>query len=221
MDNELKNRIISSIILLPLSLFFIFQGSLLFICFLAVLFLITVFEWTRLSKNKNILQLLGFIFLLISFYSTFLLRKDYGFNIFIFILLICVSTDLGGYFFGKILKGPKLTKISPNKTISGTFGSFILPLITGLIYNHYSDLDLNTIFLINNFDLLINFKIELILVIFVVSLISQCGDLVISYFKRLVNIKDTGNLLPGHGGILDRIDGLIFVLPIFLIFILK
>jgi phosphatidate cytidylyltransferase len=135
--------------------------------------------------------------------------------------LICVSTDIGGYFFGKILKGPKLTKISPNKTISGTYGSFILPLITGLIYNYYSELNLNTIFAISAYDLYINFKIELILVVFVVSLTSQIGDLVISYFKRLVSIKDTGTLLPGHGGLLDRIDGLIFVLPIFLIFILK
>ena len=221
MNNELKKRVISSIILLPLSLFFIFQESLLFIFFLVVLFLITIFEWAKISKNKLILQLSGFIFLLISFYSTFLLRKDYGLNIFIFILLICVSTDIGGYFFGKILKGPKLTKISPNKTISGTYGSFILPLITGLIYNYYSELNLNTIFAISAYDLYINFKIELILVVFVVSLTSQIGDLVISYFKRLVSIKDTGTLLPGHGGLLDRIDGLIFVLPIFLIFILK
>ena len=86
MNNELTKRVISSIFLLILSLFFIFQELLLFIFFLVILFLITIFEWAKLSKHNLILQLFGFIFLLISFYSTFLLRKDYGINIFIFIL---------------------------------------------------------------------------------------------------------------------------------------
>ena len=114
------------------------------------------------------------------------------------------------FFFGKLFKGPKLTKISPKKTYSGVFGGFVLPLLFGLIYYSYTNL---------NYSELI--KINLILLILIISFTSQLGDLIISYFKRIAKVKDTGKFLPGHGGILDRIDGLIFVIPfIYLIIIL-
>jgi phosphatidate cytidylyltransferase len=116
------------------------------------------------------------------------------------LISICFCTDIGGYVFGKIIGGKKLSKISPNKTISGTIGSFIfsiIPLIVVLNFN-YIDLAFNSINII--FCLLI-------------SLISQLGDLFISLIKRKAKIKDTGNLLPGHGGILDRMDGIIFAVP--------
>ena len=128
-------------------------------------------------------------------------------------LVICIFTDIGGYLFGKIFKGPRLSKISPNKTYSGVFGSFFISLMSGIIYIKYLGkkskilLDTDPIFVI--------------LLILFISTISQIGDLIISYFKRKAKLKDTGRILPGHGGFLDRIDGIIFVMPITYLFVLK
>ena len=129
-----------------------------------------------------------------------------------FVLFTCILTDIGGYLFGKILKGPKLTKISPNKTIAGVLGSYLLPLffIYFFLNNFFID-----IFLENSYD----FKINVIILIFIISTISQIGDLIISYFKRISKINDTGKIIPGHGGLLDRIDGMIFAVPFFYIII--
>ena len=109
---------------------------------------------------------------------------------------------MGGYIFGKIFKGPKLTKISPNKTYSGVVGSFLLSLVVGIIFLEYT-----------NKNLLEEYSIKISFGILFISLVSQLGDLIISYFKRKAKLKDTGNILPGHGGLLDRVDGMIFVIP--------
>ena len=156
-------------------------------------------------KKNSLLKLLGITFLLFSFYATFEIREQNSFKFFLFIVTICVFTDIGGYIFGKIFKGPKLTKISPKKTYAGVIGSFLLSLIAGLIFVNYLD-DVPTI---TNAD-----SLTLLLPILSISLISQIGDLIISYFKRKAKLKDTGKILPGHGGVLDRIDGLVFVMPI-------
>ena len=143
-----------------------------------------------------------FLFLLIFIYGL----NDIHFKIILFIiLLICISSDIGGILFGKIVKGPKLTKISPNKTISGSLGSFILSMLTSSILLDY----------IFNTELLNN-----ILLGFFVSLSVQLGDLFFSYLKRKASLKNTGNILPGHGGILDRIDGILLGIPIGLVYIL-
>ena len=119
-------------------------------------------------------------------------------------------TDIGGYIFGKLFNGPKLTKISPNKTYVGVFGGFMLSIIAYSLF--VRNLDVITFISYNG---TITFDIFYVLT---VSLISQLGDLTISYFKRKSKIKNTGNLLPGHGGLLDRIDGIIFVIPIIYLF---
>ena len=208
MEKGLQKRILSSIILLPISIFFIFKGSIYFTFFLSLLFLISCFEWVKMCKKLDIKIFFGIMFLTFSFFSAYYLRENLGLSFFIFIILICIFTDLGGYFFGKIFKGPKLTKISPNKTYSGVIGGFMLSLSIGLFFLKYT----NTIILGNDFS-------KILLGILFISLISQLGDLIISYFKRKVNLKNTGNILPGHGGLLDRIDGMIFVMPTILIFI--
>ena len=205
MDKELQKRILSSIIIIPLSLFFIIMGSTFFILFLLILFIISSSEWLNMTKKLEF-KLLGIFFLLFAFYSTFYIRDD-GLMSFLLIMIICVTTDLGGYIFGKLFKGPRLTKISPNKTYSGMLGGFLLSIIASYLFA-------------TNYDLISTFNnsyignLKFIILIFIISSISQIGDLMISYFKRVSKIKNTGKIFPGHGGMLDRIDGMIFVFPI-------
>ena len=205
MIKEFEKRLLSSLLLIPITIFFIIQGSVFFTFFLSILFLATSYEWLKMSKKNNLLKILGIIFLLFSFYVAYKLREGESFKLFLFIVVICISTDIGGYIFGKVFKGPKLIKISPKKTYAGVIGSFLLSLIAGLIFVKYLD-DVPTI---TNAD-----SLTLLLPILSISLISQIGDLIISYFKRKAKLKDTGKILPGHGGVLDRIDGLVFVMPI-------
>ena len=206
--SEFKKRIISSILMVPAIIFIVLLGSYYFIFFLYLCFAISIYEWINMSNSKKYL-VPGLFLLMLSFYSAYKVRytsyNDFdGASLFLFILFICVLTDLGGYFFGKILKGPKLTKISPKKTISGFVGGFLLPLlIFYILFN-------NEILTINNKNLSLNF-LSLMFFIISISLISQIGDIAVSYFKRLSGIKNSGNIIPGHGGILDRIDGMIFV----------
>ena len=208
---EIIKRILSSIILIPTVFFFIIKGSFLFNFFIFICFLTSTYEWLKLSKN-NLLKFFGSIFLVISFYTMFRIRNEFDRDYFhlLLVIIICVSTDIGGYIFGNIFKGPKLTKISPKKTYSGVIGSFLLSLI-------FTNLFLDFLSNVKTFE----FTKEMFLFILLVSLVSQIGDIIISYFKRKSKIKDTGTIIPGHGGILDRIDGMIFALPFSYIFFLN
>ena len=198
MSQELTKRILSSIILIPITLFFIIKGSFLFILFLLICLSVTFYEWHMMSKKKNY-RILGFVFLFLSFYTIYKLRIDNDYLFILLITLICVSTDIGGYVFGKMFKGPKLTKFSPNKTYAGMIGGYLLSIISVIIFNNFYFTK----------EIQINFFIFVILI----STTSQLGDIVVSYFKRLSKIKDTGKIIPGHGGLLDRADGMIFAFP--------
>ena len=212
-SNELKNRILSSIIIIPIAIFFLFQGSIFFAFFLSIFFLATSYEWIKMNK-KDILKVIGISFLFIASYSAYLLREKFSLEIFILILIICIFTDLGGYIFGKTFKGPKLIKISPKKTYAGAIGSFILSLIAAIIFTKYTNIGALAH---ANLSLWTGNNLEsdnmFFLFILFISTISQIGDLIISYFKRLAKVKDTGKLFPGHGGVLDRVDGIIFAIP--------
>ncbi len=210
-DKELQKRILSSIILIPVSLFFIVQGFLTFTFFLVLIFVVTSIEWFKMTKNKDLLRIFGLFFLFFSFYSTFYLRQYVGLNFFLFLIIVCIFTDIGGYIFGKTFKGPRLTKVSPKKTYSGVIGSFLISLLFGLIYIKFLGQKSKILLEID--------PIFIILLILFVSLISQIGDLIVSYFKRKAKLKDTGKILPGHGGFLDRIDGIIFVMPTTFLFL--
>jgi phosphatidate cytidylyltransferase len=156
-----------------------------------------------MSKFNN-QKIIGLFFIIISFYTIFKIRNDFNQDYFhiLLVTIICVSTDMGGYIFGKLLKGPKLTKLSPNKTYAGVIGSFILSIIIVILFFELTSKIYNY-----------RFTEEIFIFVLVVSSVSQMGDIIISYFKRLSKIKDTGNIIPGHGGILDRIDGMIFAYP--------
>ena len=209
MEKELQKRILSSIILLPLSFFFIIKGSIFFILFLTILFVVACQEWLKMTKKIEY-KTVGILFLFFSFYTVYFFRER-DLSDFLLILIICIATDIGGYIFGKIFKGPRLIKISPNKTYAGMIGSFLLSIVASYIFAIKYD----STFLQNQnlFE-----GVYFIFLIFLISSVSQIGDLIISYFKRLSKIKNTGNIFPGHGGLLDRIDGMIFAFPfIFLV----
>ena len=196
--NDLHKRVLSSIILFPLTLYCILKGSYYLTFLTFICFLISLFEWHNIVK-KNIYKLFGFIFLIISFYTFYKL----SINLTVIIpFLICISTDIGGYVFRNFFKGPKLTKISPNKTYAGMIGGFLLSIIFISLYFNFIDKLLT---------------LDLFILVILISSISQIGDIIISYFKRISKLKNTGNIIPGHGGLLDRIDGMIFAFPAFYI----
>ena len=207
MSNNFKKRFFTSIVLFSL-LFVMFLSDYILGYFLIIFGIFSILEFDKIIsiifKKKKIKQLL--FNLLFMFYISlfcllfFIFSFTFYIKILIFIILItCVASDLGGYFFGKIFKGPKLTKISPNKTISGSIGSLIFSIFFSSILIYY---------------LTNNFNVKIILIGFITSLACQCGDLIISFLKRKSQLNDTGNFLPGHGGILDRIDGILLGVPI-------
>ncbi len=195
-NNELQKRILSSIILLPLAYYFILSGSFYLIFFTIICFFVSIYEWNKMVK-KNELKVLGTLFLIFSFYTFY---ETANTDLWMFVLFICVSTDIGGYVFGKLFKGPRLTKISPNKTYSGMIGGYLLSLIFLKIFFDFYNSSVNE---------------KWFIVTILISTASQIGDIIVSYYKRLSKVKDTGKIIPGHGGLLDRIDGMIFAFPIF------
>ena len=213
MQSEIFKRINTGLILfLLLILMFISKTVYLFVSI--CVFTLSFIEFTKMSKlflkNKYFKQFLvncAFAIYLFLFLLIFIITlNDIHLKIILFIiLLICISSDIGGILFGKVFKGPKLTKISPKKTISGSLGSFFLSMLTSSILLGY----------IFNTDLINNIFLGLL-----VSLSVQLGDLFFSYLKRKSSLKNTGNILPGHGGILDRIDGILLGIPLGLLYVL-
>mgnify|MGYP006133234777 CR=1 FL=1 len=199
---EVYKRILTSIILLPLIIFVIIYNDISFNLLLLSVLTISIYEWFNLNKKKySISTLTGYFIISISFAFAFILK---GKNlddqiIFLWILFVCFFSDIGGYSVGKIVGGKKVTKISPNKTYSGVVGSFLFSLFPVFIFNLISNIDLFYL------------SLKSIFLSLLISAFCQLGDITVSYFKRKNKVKDTGHILPGHGGILDRIDGLIFV----------
>ena len=211
MKNKLFYRILTSFFLF-IVVYLIFISNIFSILFLTIIFIISLYEFYQMfhliKKNLkltyqsfvfcNILSFFYLFFSIMIVYSSLIDEKNDK-ALILFILAVCILNDIGGILFGKLIGGKKLTKISPNKTLSGSIGGIILSFLFLFIFVNY----------INNYSLL-----ELSIIVIVTSLFSQIGDLVVSFFKRKAKIKDTGNILPGHGGMLDRIDGILLGLPI-------
>ena len=213
---ELNKRIITSFILLT-TIFIAFINIYLICIFILFINFFSMNEFNKIFREIYVKKkILRFTFYCLTtafmiFFSlviiTFLI-KSFEINKLqiIFILIICISTDIGGFIFGKIIGGKKLTSISPKKTYSGLIGSFITSYLIALIAYNFME---GQIFI----------NINIFIYIFFVSSISQLGDLFISFLKRKAKMKDTGSILPGHGGILDRIDGMLIALPLGIIII--
>ncbi len=203
--NNLQKRILTSIIILPISIFFILKGGNYIVSFLYAILILGNFEAFSAFKRKLSIIIIDVI-LVMALLALLHLRNDTASSFFLllWIIILTIFSDVGGYIFGKIFKGKKISKISPNKTISGIIGSFIFAVLSvffiSFIMSSMSGLE-------NNFFL----KPKYFIIALLFSFAAQLGDLFISYFKRLEKLKDTGKILPGHGGIFDRIDGLMFV----------
>tara|TARA_A100001011_G_scaffold161886_1_gene170312 strand:+ start:1330 stop:1983 length:654 start_codon:yes stop_codon:yes gene_type:complete len=209
--NELNKRILTSVMLILILLYsfinlYFLYIVILIVCFFALDEFIKIFKKIYTSNNFQIsISLLISIIYLSFFSSAIILFLNSSFEVnkykVLFLLLICISTDIGGFFFGRLIGGKKLTKISPKKTYSGLGGSLILSIAVGYLF-----INIQNIFVISHS------KLFFLIIFF--SLTSQIGDLIISLLKRKANLKDTGTILPGHGGILDRIDGILLALPL-------
>ena len=215
MSSELKKRLITSIFLITLLILMSLYTYLL----ISSLIIIGIIAWiefyaliSKIYKKKNyinvvlrfILKAISLLYLSCVVFIIILSKLNYSdlYIVILYLVLISVLTDIGGLTVGKIFKGKKLTKISPNKTISGSIGSFVFSLFLIPFFFDF----LSSYVSISMFDI--------VLITLSVSFISQLGDLFISLIKRQANVKNTSDLLPGHGGILDRIDGIIFVVPL-------
>ena len=194
--SNFKKRFIISLLAFPIIYILLYQKIFSNIL-IVIVFLFCAYEWNKIFNKKNYIYLFGLLILFIFFLSLIKIYNLQDYNLkFLWLILVAWLTDIGGYIFGKLFGGPKLIKISPNKTWSGAFGSLILSQFAFLIF-----------FLDSNYKL--NFNIFLYQIL--LSFVGQSGDILMSYIKRVNNKKDTSNFIPGHGGFLDRVDGLIWI----------
>ena len=213
MKNELTKRIITSFFLTILLCLTFFYSYILIISLIMISIICWIEFYGLISKifiknsfKSNFLKLsfkttsLMYLILFSLIIFSGMMQDDFKLSM-IYLFSICIFSDIGGLIFGKIFKGKKLTKISPNKTISGSIGSFILSLAIVPFFYVILDEKFGNLF-------------DLIILSIIVSFSCQLGDLFISYLKRKAKVKDTGDLLPGHGGFLDRLDGILFALPV-------
>jgi len=210
-DNNLKKRLFTSVVLMFVFLLF-FSSNFFLVYGLIVLGIFSVIEFLQLSKRiiKNNyfivffnIFFISYVFLFCSIFTLF--SYNIGLKFVLYILLLgCIASDIGGFIIGKLIKGPKLTSVSPNKTYAGCLGSiFFTIIIVSTLFYYFLGF----------------FNYNILLIGLVVSIFCQIGDLIFSYLKRKAKVKDTGNILPGHGGVLDRLDGIFLGVPVSFLFL--
>ncbi len=218
--SKLKERALSAVFMAPVIIFIIVAGGVFFQLLIALSVLICLYEWFNLSlkvKHKALFLVLGSVYILLTLYSCYLLRENFGYAVTLLFIVLVWTSDIGAYFFGKFIGGAKMVpSISPNKTWAGMIGAALSPAIIIVLW----------IFIAHNFSpygLVEELPSYVILAISgaFIGVFGQAGDLLISFAKRQANIKDTGDLIPGHGGLLDRIDAMLMAAPFFLIAIMS
>ena len=211
MNKEMKKRVFTSVLLISLLIAMNFYSYIMIIALVVISIILWIEFYALISKilkkNKlkdkvlrHLYKTISLLYLLLLICFIIVIETSYP-NLKLYLIysvLTAILSDIGGLVFGKTFKGKKLTKISPNKTISGSIGSFLFSLL--LVPFFYQELIALSI-------------LSLIVITLMISLVSQLGDLFISYLKRAAKVKDTSDLLPGHGGFLDRLDGVIFSIP--------
>ena len=212
MSRELKKRIFTSLLLLSLLAAMYSYSFIMMVALIIITTVVWIEFYALISKifpnNKlkdrllrRLCKMISLLYLSLLVYFIMSIESFYP-NLKLYLLYsvsVAIMSDVGGLVFGKTFKGKKLTKISPNKTISGSIGSLIFSLF--LIPFFYEKLIFKSF-------------LTLILITVAITITSQLGDLFISLLKRKAKVKDTSDLLPGHGGFLDRMDGIIFAIPI-------
>ena len=204
-SQNLKERFLTSFFLIALIVLFT-KYDFFLVYALIVLGVLSVIEFLDITKKitANKLYLLVSSLSFVSYIFTFCFLFIFFFKfvqlkiLLIILLLVCIASDIGGYIFGKIFKGPKLSKISPNKTVAGAIGSLLLSSLVILLLFYFINEKLNYL---------------TIVVAMITSIFCQLGDLFFSFLKRKANLKNTGNFLPGHGGVLDRLDSILLGIP--------
>jgi phosphatidate cytidylyltransferase len=193
-NTEFFLRALSSILLVPIIICIILKGGIYFSAFIIIIAIIMGGEWAIITKSKPeiIWQIIGILYIGLPCISLiYLAQEEKGYATILSIFSIVIATNCGGYIFGKLLKGPKLApKISPNKTWTGFFGGIFLAILAGII------------------------RKEEIYFVIIISIIAQIGDLLESWIKRKFHVKDSGNIIPGHGGLIDEFDGIVLVAPL-------
>lgn len=216
LKSNLALRIFSALFLSGIAIASLFYGSPLFEALLVAIFFLLILELKNMPfKGKG--PLLIVFYLVISFSSIYWLFTWSGEGKKLILWLFCIVwfSDIGGYCAGKFFGGPKvLPKVSPNKTWAGVVGACFLTIFSLAFLEFYYDIPFD----MRDYDEIERIETSFFLISLIFSLLSQIGDFLASYIKRRLNIKDTGSLIPGHGGFFDRLDGLIFVSPIFALF---
>ncbi|MGQ0526783.1 MAG: phosphatidate cytidylyltransferase [Alphaproteobacteria bacterium] len=213
---KLQKRVLSAIVIAPVVLWMIISGGLPLIFLVVFCFCVSFYEWVQLSRRtdkKFLLIIAGALYVGLGFFACYHIREDYGLKIAVLFITMVWVSDIGAYFTGKMLKGPKMApQISPNKTWAGLAGAAFFPGVVGIlflvVFNYYTDSA--TPFLLTETKPFCIFLIGALM-----GVVGQLGDLMISCLKRLAGAKDSGTLIPGHGGLLDRVDSLMLAAAFF------
>lgn len=216
---RLIKRIISAAVIIPVVIAGILIGGPLFIVLISLNAMIVLYEWFHLSiksKHKTLFLIAGLIYTLVAFWSCYLIRMDHGVRYALLFVIMIWASDIGGYVFGKLIGGPKMAKtISPNKTWAGFVGAMLFPVVAANVFLHSYDY----IYSHQTWDGVTKISLAMLVAGCLIGMVGQAGDLLISWFKRHVQVKDSSALIPGHGGLLDRVDAMMLAAPVFLFFI--